>query len=68
METTYRTISGDKWDIVAFKVYGDCNKMDILIKANPKYRNIFIFPAGITLSIPEIPAEKNYTLPPWKRG
>lgn len=67
MGKTYTTIAGDKWDSIAYKTMGDCLKMDLLIKANLKYKDIFIFPAGITLNIPEIKKEKRFTLPPWKR-
>lgn len=63
---TYTTIAGDKWDQIAHKTLGDCKKMDLLLKQNMKYREIFIFPSGIVLEIPEIPEQKSYTLPPWK--
>jgi hypothetical protein len=42
--------------------------MDLFIKENIKYKDIFIFPAGIEIKIPYIPKEDNLTLPPWKRG
>lgn len=65
---TYTTIAGDMWDSVAHKALGDCKKMDALIKANIKYKDIFIFPAGVVLAIPEMEEKEQYTLPPWKQG
>lgn len=68
MQEIYITIAGDKWDTIAYKTVGDCEKMDLFIKKNIKYKDIFIFPAGIEIKIPYIPKEDNLTLPPWKRG
>lgn len=68
MQKIYTTISGDKWDTIAYKTVGDPQLMDLFIKENIKYRDIFIFPAGIEIRIPDIPIEENFTLPPWKRG
>ncbi len=68
MFNTYTTISGDTWDIIAYKVYDDEMYMDVLIKANLEYKDIYIFPAGVTLVIPEIDLEVSDTLPPWKQG
>ena len=48
MSSTYTTISGDMWDLAAHKVYGNGMYMDVLLKANIKYKDIYIFPAGIT--------------------
>lgn len=67
MSDTYITISGDTWDIVAYKVYGNEMYMDMLIKANMEYKDIYIFPAGINLFLPEINVEVSETLPPWKQ-
>lgn len=63
---TYTTIAGDKWDGIAFKELGNCNKLDILIKENIKHKDIYIFPAGVVLNIPEVEETINQTLPPWK--
>ncbi|MDE6617238.1 MAG: tail protein X [Lachnospiraceae bacterium] len=68
MSDTYTTISGDMWDLVAHKVYGDGMYMDLLLKANIKYKDVYIFSAGITLSVPEINPETAESLPPWKQG
>ena len=68
MLDTYTTISGDTWDIVAYKVYGDEMYMDKLIKANIEHKDTYIFPAGVKLTLPEIDLEVSETLPPWKQG
>lgn len=68
MSNTYTTISGDTWDMVAYKIYGNEMYMDKLIKANLEYKNIYIFPAGIVLNLPEIDLEVSESLPPWKQG
>ena len=63
----YTTVQGDKWDSIAFNQMGTTDHTDKLMNANTKYRDIFIFPAGIVLEIPEV-SERNYDdLPPWKR-
>lgn len=63
----YTTVQGDKWDSIAFNQMGTTDHTDKLMNANTKYRDIFIFPAGIVLEIPEA-SERNYDdLPPWKR-
>ena len=68
---TIKTISGDTWDILAKKHYGDEKFMDVLIKANVAYRNVVIFPADVVLNAPDIDVaslEYNANLPPWKRS
>lgn len=65
---TYTTIQGDKWDGIAYKVYGDTKFTDTLIAANAQYRMIYIFSAGIVLDIPEVEERVSVDdLPPWKR-
>lgn len=68
MFNTYTTISGDTWDIVAYKVWGNEMYTDSLIKANLEHKDTFIFPAGVTLTLPEIELEVSESLPPWKQG
>lgn len=65
---TYTTIQGDKWDSIAYKVYGDTKFTDVLIEANIEHRDIFIFSAGVVLDIPEVETRiTSDDLPPWKR-
>lgn len=68
MNRTYRTIQGDTWDMIAYKIYGNELYMNELLEANAKYQDVVIFPAGITLIIPEISRiTEPKVLPPWKR-
>lgn len=68
MTKTYTTISGDMWDKIAHEQMGSVLYLDKLMKANVKYAALFVFPAGIVLTIPEVEDEVNMELPPWKRG
>lgn len=65
----YTTIQGDKWDGIAFKVYGDEMQMHVLIEANPDKRKIVIFPAGVVLVVPAVDTDAGrVSLPPWARN
>ena len=68
LNNTYTTVYGDTWDIVAYKVYGNEMYMDTLIKANIEYKDTYIFPAGVVLTLPEIELTVSESLPPWKQG
>lgn len=67
---TITTKSGETWDMVSLRAYGDEHFMNVLMEANIQHRNTVIFRHGVTLEVPEI--DKNSTayevnLPPWKR-
>ena len=67
---TYRTIQGDTWDLIAFRVYkkvGAEKLMDILLEANPDFINTVIFQANVLLKIPDVSSPIVVNLPPWKR-
>lgn len=65
---TYTTVQGDMWDSIAYNQLGDVSYMDKLMNLNPQYLDIFIFPAGITLRLPDAVAESvAESTPPWKR-
>ena len=68
LNDTYTTVSGDTWDIVAYKAYGNEMYMDTLIKANIEYKDTYIFPAGVVLTLPEIELTASEYLPPWNQG
>ncbi len=67
MSKTYTTLQGDMWDSIAYSQLGSTDHTDRLMNANLRYREIYIFPAGIVLTLPEIRNEPGETLPPWKR-
>lgn len=67
----YRTVSGDTWDLISYKVYGSEGYFHDLIRSNLSLIDIAIFDADIPIIIPEITDEENDNderLPPWKRG
>lgn len=63
----YRTIQGDTWDMIAKKVYGAERHLDYLMASNFELLDYFIFPAGIVVKVPELPAEMSEDLPSWRR-
>ena len=72
----HTTEAGDRWDLIAYRYYGDQNKQTLLLEAN---RRLYlhelavpppILPAGVVIKVPVIvAAPANYdVLPPWKRN
>jgi len=68
MLKTYTTTSGDMWDLIALRTLGSELFKHVLMQANLKHIHIYIFPANITLVIPETETKRPPNLPPWKRG
>ena len=67
MSKTYTTVQGDKWDSIAHKLLGSTDHTDKLMNANPKFRDVYMFPSGVTLVIPEVSRSAGTDLPPWKK-
>ena len=66
---TYTTKSGDMWDGIAYLAYGSTAHTSKLIMANPEYSDVYFFPAGIVLRIPDLyetDVDKS-NVPPWRR-
>ena len=61
-------MQGDMWDTIALRMYGSEPLMHVLIDANPKYRDIAVFPANCELRVPEASKEVRITSPPWRAG
>lgn len=68
MQSKYTTKLGDTWDGIALDVYGSELRTDWLMQSNPAYIATVVFDSGIVLSTPELPAETQTDLPPWKLG
>lgn len=70
MSKTYTTVQGDMWDSIAYRQLGSVAYTDLLIRQNIQCHDIYIFPAGIVLELPEVDATTDSnvdTLPPWKQ-
>lgn len=68
MSKIYTTVQGDMWDSIAYKTLGDTAYTDVLLNANKEHRNVYVFPAGVALTIPEVDSFAALsTLPPWKQ-
>ena len=63
----YLTVQGDMWDVISFRVYKTEYLMHLIVDANPKYRNIVVFPANCELDIPDVSESNNVDFPPWRR-
>lgn len=71
----HETIAGDRWDLLAYRYYGDASKQTVLQDANkrlfldPVTVPPLILPAGLTLIVPVLDADevRDSDLPPWKR-
>lgn len=68
MAGTYRTRSGDTWDGIAYREMGSGLFMDKLIAANPAQSDMFVFPAGVILQVPDVTVTTSETNPPWFAG
>ncbi|WP_196590598.1 tail protein X [Pectinatus frisingensis] len=67
MPNSYRTVSGDTWDSIAFSQLGGCEHTAALMKANLSAIGTTIFSAGIVLTLPEVSNTATAQLPPWRR-
>ena len=65
---TYTTKQGDMWDLISYRLTGSNDQVIPLMQANRQYTETYIFPAGVTLIVPELNSlVDNTVLPPWKR-
>ena len=62
------TYAGERWDLLAFRYYGDPTNYETIIMANPLVPIEPVFEAGIIIAIPIIPQQNviSSNLPPWK--
>ena len=70
----YRTVSGDTWDLIAYKLFGHEKYYKELIRNNLKLLDISIFQSNVPIIVPEITIETSTSsinsskTPPWKVG
>lgn len=65
----YTTKAGDTWDYIAWVVYGDEKRMDILLQAeeNTELIDIYIFSPGKKIWCPKTSGTAvAEALPPWR--
>jgi phage tail protein X len=65
----YETRQGDMWDYIAWKVYGDETKMELLLNAeeNRELLMIYMFSAGTKVWCPELAEQSAETdRAPWR--
>jgi len=63
----YTTKQGDMFDSIAHSQLGHDVYADMIVGLNRQYHDVYIFPAGIELVLPEIAPEPDAGLPPWKQ-
>jgi len=63
----YVVKQGDRWDLLAWKFYGDPYKYEIIIRANPQYLRLPYPPTGAKLQIPIIEEDTEEVITaPWQ--
>lgn len=65
--TTYTTIAGDTWDMIALRALGSEQHVPALMDANPAHVWTLRFGAGVVLALPSIASAAPASLPPWRR-
>nr|DAT16510.1 MAG TPA: baseplate wedge protein [Caudoviricetes sp.] len=67
----YKTVSGDTWDLISYKLYGSEQHFHQLMRANLNLLSIAVFDSNIPIIVPELDTSTNAVdiskLPPWKR-
>lgn len=67
--TTYLTVEGDSFDLIALMQYDNEKLASYIMTANPDYSDVLIFEAGVELQLPVFGSVATPgTLPPWRRG
>ena len=52
MSKTYRTVQGDTFDSVAYRLWGEPRLAHLLMRANPSFMDVVIFSGGVELTVP----------------
>lgn len=63
--SSYTTIQGDTWDLIAYKLWGSEYLLPLLFEANPQCKDILIFEGGLLLNVPEVLVEDVTERPEW---
>jgi len=62
----YSTVQGDRFDLIAYKIFGDRGMTDKIMNANRPCLGYYIFPAGVALNIPEAALAITGAAVPWR--
>lgn len=66
MAKTYTAIMGDRWDSIAFKLWGREKLARELLAANPALADVPVFKGGEEIIVPDVELEPvTANLPPW---
>lgn len=68
MSTTYTTIQGDTWDMIAYKLFGSEKYMKNLIEANWQLLEVLVFSSGTVITVPDIPEDNDEDAPFWRQN
>jgi phage tail protein X len=62
------TTAGERWDLLAWRYYGDATDYSSIIVANPNVPIEPVFDAGISIAVPILQKSSVVVtnLPPWK--
>ena len=62
------TKAGERWDLLAWRYYGDPTDYQMIVMANPGVATEPVFDSGISLAVPIVQksALVGVDLPPWK--
>ena len=66
-ELRYTTVDGDTYDMIALNMYHDEFRAPLIAGANPELAGTVVFPAGVVLRGPVVPAAEASAVPPWRR-
>lgn len=62
------TQEGDRWDLLAYKYYGDALRFEPIVAANPAVPITPTLKGGLTLYIPVLEIKTEYSpVPPWRQ-
>ena len=65
---TYKAKTGETWDLIAYRLYGNEMAATDIIALNPRLTDVIIFEGGEKLNLPEkVETTDTSTLAPWRR-
>lgn len=59
-DETYETTQGETWDDIALELYGDEAHADWLMQNNFWCLDVLVFPSGMILNAPPLPASESW--------